>query len=362
MPAAAFSLAPTSSLGAVNADSGYLSLNTGTGDRAVSSLGTWLTGDKYSFTDYGKEGSGALWEGLANGVYEIEWEITTKDQAQADNLTFWNKRTAGILGDNSLSTECVLLASGKCSTAQFTSDRQTSTVEVMYNQLALLGLDAVDTKGTSDIKIHGINQVGELSYDAPEVISLAASSVLGDVRLKESYTAVTTGSKDRALSTVSDWIGQDLEGLGTEGSGALWEGLDPGRYELTWQVYASENDFGNDAFYVWNGEDLSEFTTRAIATNQRSKTRWDSEWMTSTIDIYGDTLGFLGLDTVDKSGTSELRISLLERIGDAGPRTQSEPVKTPEPSAVVALSALGLVVIKPSAAARRLFEHLRLWI
>lgn len=358
-PAAAFSLSPTDSLGAVNSDNGYLSLSTGTGDRAVSSLGTWLTGDKYSFGSYGKEGSGALWEGLANGVYEIDWEITTKDQAQADNLTFWNKRTAGVLGDNSLSTECVLLASGKCSTAQFTSDRQTSTVEVMYNQLALLGLDAVDTRGTSDIKVHGINRVSELSYDAPEVISLEASNVLGDVRLKDSYTAVTTGSKDRALSTVSDWIGQDLEGLGTEGSGALWEGLSPGRYELTWQVYASENDFGNDAFYVWNGEDLSEFTTRAIATNQRSKTRWDSEWMTSTIDIYGDTLGFLGLDTVDKSGTSELRISLLERIGDAGSRPQSEPAKTPEPSTALALSLLGLVKIKPSAIAKSLFKRLK---
>ena len=71
LPAAASSFTPTSSLGAVSTDNGYLSLNTGTGDRAVSSLGTWLMGDRYSFTDYGREGSGALWEGLANGVYEV---------------------------------------------------------------------------------------------------------------------------------------------------------------------------------------------------------------------------------------------------------------------------------------------------
>ena len=89
------------------------------------------------------------------------------------------------------------------------------------------------------------------------------------------------------------------------------------------------------------------------------KTRWDSEWVTSTVDIYGDTLGFLGLDTVDKSGTSELRISLLERIGDAGPRPQSELVQTPEPSTLLALSLLGLLRIKPSAVARSLSKRLR---
>ena len=68
IPAAAFSFGPTSSLGAVNSDNGYLSLNTGTGDRAVSSLGSWITGDKYSFTDYGKEGSGAGCDSVKRGI------------------------------------------------------------------------------------------------------------------------------------------------------------------------------------------------------------------------------------------------------------------------------------------------------
>ena len=130
---------------------------------------------------------------------------------------------------------------------------------------------------------------GGLAYDAPEVITLAADNVLGDIRFKEGYTAITTGGKDRAMSTVSDWVGQDLTGLGTEGSGAAWTGLESGRYEVTWQVYASEDDADRDAFYLWDGSGLSEFTTRQVATNQRSATRWDSEWVTTTIDIYGDT-------------------------------------------------------------------------
>ena len=330
-PARAFHLTPSDSLGAVTSTD-YLSLSTGSGDRAISSLGSWLTGDKYSLVDYGTEGSGARWTGLDNGVYEIEWEIHTKDKAHSDNLSFWNRREARVLADNSIK-DCVLLASGHCSTAQFTTGRQRSTVDVMYNELALLGLDAGDKKGTSEIKVHGIHKISELAYEAPQVITLAASDVLGDIRFKESYTAITTGSKDRAVSTVSKWIEQDLSTLGTEGSGAMWTDLQPGRYELTWHVYASEDDAERDAFYLWDGEGLQEFARRALATNQRSATRWDSEWVTTTVDIYGSELGFIGLDTVDKSGTSELRVSLLERVGAVGPRQVS--TETPEPSLLI---------------------------
>ncbi|EKU97104.1 hypothetical protein Lepto7375DRAFT_0974 [Leptolyngbya sp. PCC 7375] len=339
LPVQAFHLTPSDSLGAVTSTD-YLSLSTGTGDRAISSLGSWLTGDKYRLADYGTEGSGAKWVDLENGVYEIEWEIFTKDLVHGDNLTFWNRRETKVLADNSIK-DCVLLASGKCSTAQFTSGRQRSTVDVMYNELALLGLDVGDKKGTSEIKIHGINRIAELAYEAPQVITLAASDVLGDIRFKEGYTSITTGSKDRAVSTVSEWMGRDLSALGTEGSGAMWTDLRPGRYELTWQVYASEDDAERDAFYLWDGEGLQEFATRAIATHQRSATRWDSEWVTTTIDIYGNELGFIGLDTVDKSGTSELRVSLLERVGAAVPRKDS--AKTPEPSSLIGLGLLVFV-------------------
>ena len=351
-PALAFELTPSDSLGAVTTGD-ILNLSTGSGDRAVSSLGTWLTGDKYSFIDYGTEGSGARWTGIDNGVYEIEWELLTKDQANRDNLTVWNQRETTILSDNSTATGCVTLSSGRCSTAQFTSGRQRSTVEVMYNQMALLGLDVGDKRGTSEVKVHSISRIAELAYDAPEVITLAVDNVLGDIRFKEGYTAITTGSKDRALSTVADWVGQDLTGLGTEGSGAAWTGLESGRYEVTWQVYASEDDAERDAFYLWDGNGLSEFTTRQVATNQRSATRWDSEWVTTTIDIYGDTLGFIGLDTIDKSGTSELRISLLERVGDAAPQ---QPRQTPEPSASVEVILLagGAAIIRRVSARRLL--------
>lgn len=343
-PALAFDLTPTDSLGAVTAGD-TLSLSTGTGDRAISSLGTWLTGDTNSLIGYGTEGSGARWTGIDNGVYEIEWELLTKDKVNTDNFTVWNQRETTILGDNSTATGCVTLSSGRCSTAQFTTGRQRSTVDVMYNQLALLGLDAGDKRGTSEVKVYSISRIAELAYDAPQVITLAADNVLGDIRFREGYTAITTGSKDRALSTVADWVGQDLAGLGTEGSGAAWTGLESGRYEVTWQVYASEDDADRDAFYLWDGSGLSEFTTRAIATNQRSATRWDSEWVTTTVDIYGDTLGFMGLDTVDKSGTSELRISLLERVGDVGPRQVQQ---TPEPSVLIGLALLLIVRLRRS--------------
>ncbi len=257
----------------------------------------------------------------------MTWELTSRD-SQNDAFYFWNQREVGKIGDRTLATNCVILASGKCSTSRFTSGLLTSTIDVMYGDLALLALDTGDKRGTSEVKIHSLQRIGNLPYEAPVVMGLGTDNYLGDVRFRDNYTAVTTGGKDRAISSLSSWLGASLDGLGTEGSGAIWN-ITPGEYEITWQVYASENDVDRDVFYWWDGFELREFVSRAIATNQRSATRWDSPWTTTKITVTGDTLGFIGLDTVDKSGTSELRISRLERVGTVQ--------KMPEPGSVLGL-------------------------
>lgn len=342
-PLSAYALVPNSYLGSVENSNGLLNLSTGSRDRAVSSLGKWLVDDTKYLSNYGTEGSGVRWSGLELGTYQVTWEMTSRDKKN-DAFYFWNQKELGLLGNRSVASKCVILSSGKCSTSQFTSGLVTSTFDVMYGDLALLALDTADKRGTSNIKIHDLQRTGDLTYKAPVVMDLGTDNYLGDVRFRDGYTAITTGGKDRAASSLSKWLGLPVNNLGTEGSGAVWD-LAPGEYEITWQVYTGENDFNNDVFYWWDGFELKEFTSRAIANNQRSKTRWDSQQTTTKITVKNGTLGFLALDTVDKSGTSELRINRIEMVKSI-PHSKNLK-KTPEPKSALGLLASAVILFLP---------------
>lgn len=332
-PLSAKALVPNNYLGSVKNENGLI-LSTGSRDRAASSLGKWLVGDTKYLSNYGTEGSGVKWSGLELGTYQLTWEMNSRD-SQNDAFYFWNQKELGLLGDRSIASECVILSSGKCSKSQHTSGLVTSTFDVMYGDLALLALDTVDKRGTSNIKIHDLQKTSDLTYKAPVVMDLNTDNYLGDVRFKDNYTSITTGGKDRAISSLSKWLELPIDNLGTEGSGAIWGDLEAGEYEITWQVYTGENDFNNDVFYWWNGSEVQELTTRAIATNQRSKTRWDSIQNTTKLTIDNGKLGFLALDTDDKSGTSELRISRIEKVKDISFLKNSK--QTSEPKSILGL-------------------------
>ena len=332
-PISAKALVPNSYLGSVKNDNGLLNLSTGSRDRAASSLGKWLVNDTGYLSSYGTEGSGVKWSNLEFGTYQLTWEMNSRD-SQNDAFYFWNQKELGLLGYRTIASQCVILSSGNCSKSQQTSGLITSTFDVMYGDLALLAMDTVDKRGTSDIKIHDLQRIGDLAYKAPVVMDLNTNNYLGDVRFKDNYTSITTGGKDRAISSLSKWLELPIDNLGTEGSGAIWD-LEPGEYEITWQVYTGENDFNNDVFYWWNGSEVQELATRAIATNQRSKTRWDSVQNTTKLTITNGKLGFLALDTDDKSGTSELRISRIEKVESIDFSRNSK--KTAEPKSVIGL-------------------------
>lgn len=87
LPAAAFPLVPTDSIGNVRtyADEPYLYLSSGSKARSITSLNAFL-GFRMP---YGVSGSAAIFD-LAPGLYEMTWRMQTNPDEASDELMLWN--------------------------------------------------------------------------------------------------------------------------------------------------------------------------------------------------------------------------------------------------------------------------------
>ncbi len=275
---------------------GEFMVGTGTGDRAVSTIGKNIMGDRNYLKPYGTEGSYYALSDMENGVYNFNVNVYSKDNTNNDSLYVWNGKTLTLVAEKD---------NGVIS----------NTVDVIYGELSFIGLDLEDKRGTTDFTITDLQRTGDLSYPAPIPITLTPDTFLGDVDFYPKETRINSGTGDLAVSTLSSELGIDLSGLGTEGSYGTWN-LDNGIYEITYSLYASENDFNHDKIYYYDGDELTLFAERNQATIKSSATRWISESTTQTVKVLEGELTFITLDTVDKSGTLQLRVNKIERIGD----------------------------------------------
>ena len=303
-------IVPADSIGNARIDSDAVVLSTGEFDRAASSLGDWVAGDRGFFNAWGTEGTAATYTDLEPGIYEFDWSMYSSDRDGNDALYAWNGKDLVKIGDRASATQI--------SPARWTHDPTAATVEVVYDYVTLIALDEIDKRGPTDFTISGFYRTGDLGYEPPQPIEITPDILTGDVNLKDGYTGVATGTGDRAISTISEELtgdGDALAAYGTEGSYAKWMGLENGTYEVIWSLYASENDVERDAIYFWDGSTAQPLATRADATIQSSATRWISDRITSTFDVTGGELGFLALDELDKSGTTEMRIYSIEKVG-----------------------------------------------
>ena len=277
---------------------GEFMIGTGTGDRAVSTIGNDLMGDRNYLKPFGTEGSSVNISDIENGFYMFGVNQFGKiDDNNNDALYAWNGKQLTLIANN----EEGLI---------------TNNVDVIYGELSFIGVDVNTTTGTTDFTITDLQRTGELPYEAPTPISLMPNTYLGDVDFYEQQTRINNGIGDRAVSTLSSDLGIDLSLYGTEGSYATWEGLENGIYEITYSLYASENDFDHDNIYFYDGTNLNLFDSRSSATIQHSATRWISETTTQQVAVNDGKLTFITLDTVDKTGTTQLRINGIERIDD----------------------------------------------
>ena len=308
------SFLPTDSLGNVTTLNNSFILSTGAYDRAASSLGLFTAGDREFLKPLGIEGSAAIIGNLNTGVYSFNWSMYSKDKNGWDKLYVWNGKELSLIGDRSTGTQI--------SSARWTHDDTAATVDVIYDYVTFIAVDENSKTGTTEFTINDFNYLEELPYEAPTPITLIPTASFGDVDLKDDYTSIGTGGGDRAMSTLSLELTGDKNALdlGTEGSLALWE-VENGTYEVTYKLYSSEDNSDRDTIYYWEDGVMEVWKERSMAT-QTSATRYQTDWMTSQVNVTDGQLMFMAVDEVDKTGTTQLRIRGIEKIASTEPEIQ----------------------------------------
>ncbi len=297
---------PTDSLGNVTTLEDGFTLSTGSYDRAASSLGLFTAGDKELLKPFGTEGSAATISNLQSGTYSFDWSMYSKDKNGWDKLYAWNGKDLILVGDRSTGNQI--------SSARWTHDSTIETIDVIYDYVTFIALDENSKTGTTEFTINNFDYLAELPYESPTQIDLQPDLLLGDIDIKDGYTSIGTGGGDRALSTLSSELGIDLSGMGTEGSLATWN-LENGVYEVTWKIYQTEDQRDRDQVMLWDGNQL-EFFADGSQSVQTSATRYQTDWVTTEVEVTNGELTFVALDEIDKSGTTQLRIRDIQKTSD----------------------------------------------
>ena len=288
-------------------------VGTGGGDRAASSLGRWIMGDSAMLKQYGTEGSALHFDGLTAGSYELDWSMLSKDKyGNADTLYAWNGKTITELGNRAGETQR--------SKARWTNEG-TVNVDVIYNDLYIFAMDAVDKRGTTEFTVEEMRLIEEAKF-VPEKFDITNNQSFGHYRAKQNYIEIGSSSRDRAVSSIARELGADLDeltGMGiTEGSLLTYtlpeEDL---KIELTWQYRSRDADPLNDKVLVFDkfgtivqDIDLSRFQ------NIGSGRTFISERQTLSLSLDPDINEFtIGVfDVGDKSGTSYVRVNSMEMV------------------------------------------------
>lgn len=298
-----------------------LNLSTGSGDRAISGIHR-----HFGITEAelpGVEGSFAEYTDLEPGIYEIGVWLESQERAAGsrDVLSAWNQKEVVAIADTTsiVGTD----TGGLYEPAPYT----TVEVEVPYGYLALALIDESSSTGTTIAHVTKLQRVRDLPYPVPIVYSNEPSAVFGSGGYNEPYGYANTGTGDRAASSLDDFMGfpdpvieqgaQDDQGflVPTEGSIVLYSGLIPGNYKIVWELVSSDSEPTRDGFFIWNGTELMVGGRRSLCTTQVTSTRFSSGRITSEIPVIG-ALAFIPVDTETTTGTTEVRIHRIERIGD----------------------------------------------
>ncbi|MCT7957204.1 hypothetical protein [Laspinema palackyanum] len=308
-------------LGRTTLNDEALTLSTGTGSRAASSIGRFLDDDYQLLDPFGVVGgSAALWTDLEPGLYRLNGQLATRDNENDDIAGFWDKRSLRTVRFSQLPLE-----QRQNSTVWHETEPTSFYINVPYDTLGLTILDADNSRGTSEAIIESIERVADLQFApvTPTEVAIAPNWSLGDVSYASLSTRpdelrIGTASANRAISTISRELTGDYQALadyGVEGSIAQWS-VPNGEYAIEWQFYTAEDDWDRDAAYFWNGDAMELFAERSVATEQVSATRWQSDWFTSTVEVLDGNLTFVTLDTVDGADFSQLRIRSIEQVSE----------------------------------------------
>ena len=292
-----------------------LNLSTGTGARAISGIhkNLGLTEEELP----GQEGSFAECKNLQPGVYKIGvWlESQEREPESKDILFAWNQRDIIAIAD----TKFII---GKNTGFYETIPLMTAEVEVPYGYLAIILVDETSKTRTTIAHVKELSRIKDLPYPVPIVYDNQNHEIFGSGGYNEPYGYANSGTGSRAASSLDKFIGfsdpiiqQGVEGLiPTEGSIIAYS-VTPGQYKITWELISSDNNLTNDGFFIWNGNELLLGGKRELCTYQVTSTRFSSGKVTTEIPV-SKNLCFIAFDTETKTGTTEIRIHRIERIGN----------------------------------------------
>ena len=272
-------------------------IGTGGGDKSVATLERSLK-IKGLLSNLGDitEGSFIKLTGLMPGIYNFSLNINTSDKVASDTIYCWNGKELIKLADT-LTTNFI------------------QSVEVIYDELTFIAVDVTNKIGTTKFTISNFNKIADLPYKPPIRLSLLPDMYGGDIDFKENETRISTGTGDKLTETLNKELGIDLSEYGTEGSYCIWENLTNGKYEITYSIYSSEDNPDNDKLYYFDGTSINVLDARNSANStNNSGTRFISKEITKEIEVINNKLTLIAMDTVDKSGTTQFKITRIESV------------------------------------------------
>lgn len=176
----------------------------------------------------------------------------------------------------------------------------------------------LSTELVSGLIVPNLSAVSQSLPQLNTSVNLTPDVYLGDVDLSENETRISTGGGDVSYRTIGrELIGDSklLSEYGTEGSFATWN-VGNGTYQITYSIYTGETDKYQDSLYFFNGEDIELIGGREFATIQKAKTRWISEEITTKVEVVNGKLTLIAMDTEDKSGTTQFRLTSIQKVDE----------------------------------------------
>ena len=215
------------------------------------------------------------------------------------------------------------------SKTRYQTDWMTSQVEVTDGQLMFMAIDEVDKTGSTQLRIRSIEKVASAEVE-PEIQTMSFDPTPEDGMGVIEESTLSTGDGAVSAATLTSDFFHDMVNVsqyGTEGTAALWV-TEPGINQITWSVSSTENGLQSDQFLLWDGQELSKLGNRSLATNyNEAEGMYESELITSTVNVVSDEWGILALDTGDTQGDSLITIHDLKWLSDGEVEQLPEPDK-----------------------------------
>ena len=290
-------------IGDVNVDlpNNRFTISTNRG-KGITTVSNFFFGDRKYLTNYNenlKQASGVSLQNLEAGIYSLKIEQFKSDIKRNDLLLAYNGKNLVNLAESNL------------------SEIQNSEIEVPYGLLYLIACDTVTTSGVTEFLVTNLMKSKDLDYIPPKQLPLTFQSSLGRVSSNKNYAIISTGTGSRSFKTIVNELNLGnqpaiVDGDFTEGGYGTWE-LENGKYRLTYQLKTSDKVNLDSSFLKNNGE-LVKLVDTSSATIQYSKSQNISEEMVIEVDVNNGKLTPVILDSETKTGSSEIKFTLLELL------------------------------------------------